>query len=118
MTKDRQIPIDSIEWSIRALSDDTQIEDCFFTGDPSEDARICAKIRADSEWNAWAWCTVEVTGEWHGLTARDYLFGCNYESEEDFRAGGYFAEMQHNVACSLSEQAACVVEAWQALTTD
>lgn len=42
----------------------------------------------------WAWCIVRVTAEWEGLRGDDYLGACCYASEEDFKTGGYFEDMQ------------------------
>lgn len=46
--------------------------------------------------NEWAWCVVQVTVEFHGISATDYLGGCSYTSAQDFREGGYFEDMVDN----------------------
>lgn len=50
-------------------------------------------LAADRAWvrdqvargNEWAWCDATVTVEYDGLTGRDTLGACSYESEADFR---------------------------------
>lgn len=68
-------------------------EGSFDSGDAEQDAKDCAKIRADSEWNEWAWCMVKVTAKYKTWEGHDYLGGCSYESEADFRADGYYKDM-------------------------
>jgi len=36
--------------------------------------------------------------------AEDYLGGCTYESEEDFKKDGYYADMKQNAYNSLIKQ--------------
>lgn len=35
--------------------------------------------------NEWAWFCAKVTASWNGIEAADYLGGCSYESEANFR---------------------------------
>ena len=50
--------------------------------------------------NAWAWCCVEVRASWWnrktGQTYKgsDYLGGCSYRSEADFKQPGYYDDMK------------------------
>lgn len=43
--------------------------------------------------NTWAWCSVQVSAKYAGIEASDYLGGCSYQDEADFKAGGYYADM-------------------------
>ena len=55
--------------------------------------------------NAWAWAAVTVTVAWEGFEASDYLGGCSYKSEEDFREpGGYFDDMCAAALEALNEK--------------
>lgn len=40
----------------------------------------------------WAWCCVEVRASYAGIDGADYLGGCSYASEKDFRKSGYYFE--------------------------
>lgn len=56
-----------------------------------EDEIICRLENGD----IWAWATVKVTASWNGIEGVDYLGGCSYEDEADFkRAGGYYDDMK------------------------
>lgn len=66
----------------------------------SGDARIDADVENNilhrlEDGDVWAWASVEVrvTHEASGLSGSDYLDGCSYESEEDFRESEYFYDM-------------------------
>ena len=44
--------------------------------------------------NAWAWCSVQLSVSYGGLTCHEYLSGCSYESEKSFVAdSGYYDDM-------------------------
>lgn len=69
----------------------------FVSGDDDLDARDCAAIRKDLEWNEWAWCVAHVEC-WRTdipeIVGADYLGGCNYASADDFmQPGDYFDDM-------------------------
>ena len=93
----------STEWET------TRIEDHF------EDAETVQYVRdqADSG-NEWAWCTAKVTVTIGGLTATDYLGGCSYESESDFKAGGYYSDMLLECLIELHEGANKIIKAFEA----
>jgi len=60
--------------------------------------------------NVWKWCMVEVKGTYKGLTASEYLGGCSYESEEDFKNdSGYYEDMVNAVISDLNKQIAELV---------
>lgn len=43
----------------------------------------------------WAWCSVCVTAERKGVEGVDYLGGCCYKDEKDFKEGdSYYKDMQ------------------------
>lgn len=68
-----------------ALASDDDAED------RAEEDRILAELDGG---NSWAWCGVRVRA-WAGdVYGEDYLGACSYESEEDFRAGGYYEDMK------------------------
>lgn len=51
------------------------------------------KVQNDNGDNLWLWCDVEVKATYKGVSGSAYLGGCAYESEEDFKAGGYYEQM-------------------------
>lgn len=54
--------------------------------------------------DVWAWCCVEVKATACGLSASDYLGGCSYSDEKEFREpGGYYDDM-------VSEAVGCLAE--------
>lgn len=59
--------------------------------------------------NDWAWCKVRVTAQWiapDGTTfeGHDYLGGCSYRSEEDFKQpGGYYDDMKKEAYADLQK---------------
>lgn len=62
---------------------------------PEEDAETNHWIRDQLErGNDWAWCHVEVTASYDGLTGHAGLGACSYESEKAFRVpGGYYDDL-------------------------
>jgi hypothetical protein len=69
------------------------------SGDDAVDAAAEKAIIADlAAGNEWAWCTVRVQVSWTAPSGRvyhanDYLGGCSYKDEADFRADSYYADM-------------------------
>ena len=55
-----------------------------------------------TENNVWRWCSVQVTISYNGIEFSDYLGGCSYESEEDFKEGGYYDDMVDQVKLDLT----------------
>jgi hypothetical protein len=43
--------------------------------------------------NPWAWCMVTIIVTFRQFVEKDYIGGCSYESEEDFKKGGYYEAM-------------------------
>lgn len=84
---------DDVEIDVACLPEDLSIEGSFASGDDEADARHAAEIRDRLEYTAWAWCCVQVTVTYGDDSACDYLGGCSYESEADFRADPYFEDM-------------------------
>ncbi len=53
----------------------------------------------------WGWSCVRVTVSYGPLSGVDYLGGCSYESEEDFRADSmYFEDMCETALAALQNQ--------------
>jgi hypothetical protein len=64
------------------------------SGDEAYDKRVEESIlRRLRKGNYWAWASVEVRATWKGVTASDYLGGCCYKNEADFKKCGYYDDM-------------------------
>ena len=109
----RKISYDDLEWRVECLSEDTPIEgNAMSSGDDDLDRRVERRISQDFEGgNQWAWCTVKVSC-WlpmvPQITGEDYLGCCNYDSESDFRCGGYFDDMKEQAYDDLTMQLSVV----------
>lgn len=53
--------------------------------------------------NGWAWCCVKVSAKWRGFEGTDYLRGCSYESEKDFKNDGDYSDMLGRAIEDLSD---------------
>lgn len=58
------------------------------------------------ECGEWGWCDVEVVATWGQWAGSAYLGGCSYESESDFMACDYYADMARAALASLNDQVA------------
>lgn len=97
-----------VTYSILVRREEDGPEGHFASGDDKEDAETCRKIRKDAESSEWAWCAVEVRAEWNDLTGSDFLGGCSYASEKDFKEGGYFEDMKDRALDELVAKVAKV----------
>lgn len=77
-----------------------------------DDAETVAWIRAElASGNEWAWSVANVRVSYHDvLVASDWLGGCSYESEADFRAGGYFTDMVDSCIADINAKRAKVCD--------
>lgn len=100
----------TIQWKIIATQDDIPVRgNLVVSGDDAHDkAEEDKVIQRLDDGDVWAWCSIEVRGIWEGLTASDYLGGCSYDSEEDFKRGGYYDDMLQTVTRELQQMAANV----------
>jgi hypothetical protein len=54
--------------------------------------------------NNWAWCSAHVTVALGDLQGEDWLGGCSYESEENFRQDGYYESMVSEAVEDLAQK--------------
>ena len=93
-----------IIFSVECLPEDISPEDNASAIDDETDAEILAWINAELEsGNEWAWCQVRVVARYGAFEGTDYLGGCSYRSEEDFKAGGYYEDMKAQALIALEE---------------
>ena len=69
-----------------------------------ENKQAAAHVRELAERSEWGWCVAMVTVEIDGVRATEYLGGCSYASEQDFRDSGCFADMVHCCCVDLASQ--------------
>ncbi len=107
LTNMETINKNNIEIEVIAEYETMQLEgNAIDSGDADFDRETCDKIREDLDsGNVWAWAQVEVKCTYKGiLTASDYLGGCSYASEDDFRSDGYFTDMVGACVTELNNQ--------------
>lgn len=97
---------DKITFSLSMEQDDTPLEgNVSVTDEPEKDAKLERDIakRLD-QGDDWAWCVVTVTAAFGPWSGQDSLHGCSYHDEADFRAGGYFDDMQDEALADLARE--------------
>lgn len=86
-----------VVYTLEAEFDDLQVRgNCVASGDDEYDKKVEDEIirRLENE-DVWAWASVKVTASWNGIEGVDYLGGCSYRDEEDFKTpGGYWEDMK------------------------
>jgi hypothetical protein len=90
---ERYKPAD-VTYEIQLESEDLDPDTMFSSDDPEADKAMIAEIRRRAAaGDEWAWCHVRVVATWGDYQGDDNLGGCSYESEADFKAGGYYSDM-------------------------
>ncbi len=112
----RELTEADVEFTLECLPEDQTIKGNCSAIDDETDAATEDWIESQLEsGNEWAWCCAKVTAKWNGFEGTDYLGGCSYKSEADFRSpGGYFDDMKTQSLEDLNKQ---VSEAAQAIAT-
>lgn len=98
-----------IKFKIEALQEDLQIEgNVLASGDKAEDKMAEQSVIDQlNSGNYWAWCTIKVTAHVEGIPeveGTDYLGGCSYKSEKDFKKDGYYKDMCNTARDDLMTQ--------------
>lgn len=79
--------------------------------DCMENVEEIDRIVKEAEWNVWAWCSVEVKVSWNGLSESEFLGGCSYDSEADFKQpGGYYDDLVYEASKALAQKLVAVQE--------
>ncbi len=75
------------------------------SGDDAEDKRVEDEIiERLNNGDVWAWASVKVTARWKGLEGTNYLGGCSYVDEKDFKSpGGYYEDMKAEALADLKD---------------
>lgn len=78
--------------------------------DEAYDKEVEDEILARLEYDLWAWCcvevraTIEIPEQGIKVSGSDYLGGCSYKNEADFRSGGYFEDMVEEAVRALADE--------------
>ena len=98
----RQLCDNDVVFSLKLREDDSPFN--FESGDKEADLKLKNELtKRLNNGDLWAWCEVTITATWHpSVTYNGYLnewvgssslFGCSYESEEDFKCCGYYRDL-------------------------
>ncbi len=97
--------IKQVEFTLECMPEDLQIHGNASAIDEDTDNEIEQMIIDQlNDGNEWAWCCVKMTASWKGIEGTDYLGGCSYKSEEDFKKYGYYEDMKLQAYNDLIEQ--------------
>ena len=86
--------LEEVSFSIETHWEDVPVLDHFSDGlELGKDLEKRVLDRIDSG-DSWAWCTVEVIGNFEGCKGSEFLGCCSYLDENDFKEGGYWEDMK------------------------
>lgn len=105
--KRRNLTENEVHFSIHITPEDMEVRgNAQASGDDTLDKEAEDAILSDLEaGNLWAWCHVEVRAEYGPFKGSDYLGGCSYKSEADFKAdGGYYQVMKRAALAALNAE--------------
>ena len=88
---------------IEVLPEDMRIEDSF---DDQQSIDFARQLANESQWG---WCCIKVTVHYRDLTETEYLGGCSYINEREFRACPYYADMVSQCCNRLADSVASIV---------
>lgn len=88
---------------VNALPEDIRIEDSFTE---QESIDFVSQLARETEWG---WCCAKVTVYYGDLTETEYLGGCSYRSESEFRECPYYADMVSQCCDRLANSVARIV---------
>lgn len=113
--KVRELTEAEVEFSLEIEDEDLEMD--FESGEPEKDEALKKELndrlrRGDQ----WAWCSVKVTARWKDWKGVDYLGGCSYEDEADFKKDdGYYGDMKARALEDLNKSIASVAESIEEL---
>jgi hypothetical protein len=107
----RELNWEEVTFSVECLPEDAPIKgNVMDSGDPDADAREEERIYNAYQTNEWAWCCVRVVATWGEFEGDAYLGCCSYESEEDFKQGGYYDDLANEALSALDQRIAATFE--------
>jgi hypothetical protein len=119
MTKLRELAESEVTFEVLCLDEEIPVRGAFASGDDAADREDEARILRELErGNTWAWCCVKVRAVWCGFQGTDYLGGCSYDDEEDFKRCDYFGDMKAEALERLNLELALIAERLAPLQID
>lgn len=88
---------------IDVLPEHIRIQDSFTE---QETINFVRQLASETEWG---WCCVKVTVHYGDLTETEYLGGCSYRNESEFRECPYYADMVSECCNRLADSVARIV---------
>lgn len=95
-----------VNYSIECLPEDEGPEGHFGYATEEENQEAIRYVYKLADQTPWGWCRVKVTAERNGVEGHDYLGGCSYRSEKDFKRGGYWMDMKREALRDLESKEA------------
>lgn len=116
----RKLTMADVTVALRAEPEDVEVRgNALASGDKAEDRKAEDAIIADLEGgNEWAWCCAVVEVSWGEFKGVATIGCCSYESEEDFKAGGYYEDMVEEAVDGLNNGIAKIFAEISPLLTD
>jgi len=102
----RELTQDEVTFELHVHQEDIPVRgNAICSRDDERDAEVEDDIIVRlNNGDVWAWCYVEVRAAWNGFAESDYLGGCSYAGEDDFRTpGGYFDDMKETALDNLNQ---------------
>lgn len=101
-----------VTFEIHPLHEDTRIVEALSEKETGADhSEYIKKVIADGGYNPWLWCTIKVVARFKELEGTAYLGQCAYESENDFKKGGYYEQMQDEAFEELKNKVSEIINA-------
>jgi hypothetical protein len=118
----RTLKADEVTFTIHVSQDDIPVRgNALASGDDAADKEAEDEIltRLDAG-DVWAWACVEVRATWEEWHASDYLGGCCYADENDFKIGnfGYYEDMRKNALDQLNADLAAIMKKLEPLARE
>jgi hypothetical protein len=105
----RALKAEEVEFSLTIEDEDIPMD--FDSGEPEKDEALKKELRDRLDrGDLWAWCCVKVTAKWKTWEGVDYLGGCSYDGEEDFKKDGHWEDMKDQALEDLNKKIASTAE--------
>ncbi len=102
----RKFKDSEVEYTLEIIDEDMSVRgNVQVSGDDADDKLVEDQILNRLEnGETWAWCIVKVTATWHGVQGTNYLGGCSYTDEKEFKhPDGYYEDMKAQALSMLKQ---------------
>ncbi len=115
MNQLRKLTAEDVVFSLGIMDEECPMD--FDSGDEEKDEELKRELnRRLDRGDLWAWCTVKVTAKWKNWEGSDYLGGCSYDGEDDFKQDtGYYGDMKDRALEDLNERIANIASSLEEL---